>query len=81
MVSALCFMSSNAEGLQRHIVARATRDASQQAVCVHGVTFGMTSGGRQRCDKGLRPCGRRPSDVRHGLGHLFNSQSFWTTGS
>lgn len=50
MVSALCFMSSNAEGLQRHIVACATCDASQQAVGVHGVTFGMTSGGRQRRD-------------------------------
>lgn len=81
MVTALCFMSSNAEGLQWHIIAGATCDASQQAVGVHGVTFGMTSGWCQCCDIGPRPWRMWPCDVRHGLGHLFNGQSLWTTGS
>lgn len=74
-------MSSNAEGLQRHIVAGATCDASQQAVGVHGVTSSMTSGGCQRGDIRPCPCGSWPSDIRHRLGHLCNTQSFWTTGS
>lgn len=44
MVIALCLMTGYADGLQGHIIVGVTCNASHQAVGVHGMAFGVTSG-------------------------------------
>lgn len=58
MVAALSLVSGFADGLQGDSVVGTTGNASHDAVRVHGVALGVSSGRVERGDVGASPRGR-----------------------